>query len=41
MVRNSKRKCERPKMFRVVMATNEFGGNTEREKYSLAQQKDD
>lgn len=41
MVRNSKRKCERPKIFRVDMASNEFRGNTERGKYLLARQKDD
>lgn len=41
MVRNNERKCERPEIFRLDTASNEFGGNTERGNWLLAEQKDD
>lgn len=40
MDRNSKRKCGRPKIFRLDMASDKFGGNTERGNYMIAEQKE-
>lgn len=38
MDRNSKIKCERPEIFRLDRASDEFGGNTERGNYLPAEQ---
>ena len=40
MDKNSKIKCGRPEIFRLDMASDKFGGNTERGNYVLAEQKE-